>query len=244
MTETTASPSGKGKLSLIRPLLLVVFVVGLLVVAHVFGLGERLGELRDWIGSLGPLGPFVYVGLYVIAVVAAIPGAAITLVAGALFGSVLGTVVVSVASVTGATLAFLISRYFARQVVADWLSRSEKFSKLDSMTERYGAIMVAITRLVPLFPFNLLNYGFGLTRVRLSTYVFWSWLCMLPGTVLYVAGGDALTTALAEGRVPWGLVALVVGVLALTLVLAQYTGKYLKKKELEADDSGTGESTG
>jgi uncharacterized membrane protein YdjX (TVP38/TMEM64 family) len=239
MSESSApAPSRR----LWRPLILVAVVVGLLILAKVLGLGERLAELRDWIGGLGALGPFVYVGLYVIAVVLAIPGSAITVVAGVLFGSVIGILVVSVASVTGATCAFLISRYFARAAIADWLSRNEKFARLDRMVERHGAIVVAITRLVPIFPFNLLNYGFGLTRVPVWTYVFWSWLCMLPGTVLFVAGGDTLTRVLAEGRVPWGLTAFVAAVLILTLLLAHLTRRYLRKKE--ADGTRTGQSPG
>jgi len=218
-----------------RPIALLSVVVGLLVLARALGLGERLGELREWIAGLGALGPFAYLGIYVVAVVVAIPGAAITLLSGVLFGSVIGTIVVSAGSVTGATVAFLIARYFARASIADWLARNEKFAKLDAMTERHGAIMVAITRLVPIFPFNLLNYGFGLTRVPLWTYVFWSWLCMLPGTVLYVAGGDTLTTALAEGSVPWHLIALVAGILVLTLALGYVMRRHLRNKEAQSD---------
>jgi len=220
-----------------RPVILVLAVVALLLTARALGLGERLAELRGWIADLGPLGPFAYIAIYVAAVVLAVPGSAITVLAGILFGSVLGTVIVSVASVSGATLAFLISRYFARESVAQWLAKNEKFARLDALTGRHGAIMVAITRLVPLFPFNLLNYGFGLTRVGLWTYVFWSWLCMLPGTVLYVAGGDTISRALAEGMVPWALVFLVVGLLALTLALGWFMRRYLNKKESESDGS-------
>jgi uncharacterized membrane protein YdjX (TVP38/TMEM64 family) len=237
MSEATPPTAAAPRRIPWRPILLLTAVVAMLVLARTLGLGERLGELREWIGSLGALGPFVYLGIYVVAVVVAIPGAAITLLSGVLFGSVIGTIVVSAGSVIGATLAFLIARYFARQSVADWLSRSEKFTKLDAMTERHGAIMVAITRLVPIFPFNLLNYGFGLTRVPLWTYVFWSWLCMLPGTVLYVAGGDTLTTALSEGTVPWHLIALVAGILVLTLGLGWYMRRYLQRKEAISNDA-------
>lgn len=226
------SPGTKRKF--LRPAILVAGVVALLVIAHVLGLGERLGELRVWIESLGAWGPLVFIGIYAVAVVAAIPGSAITILAGALFGSLLGVVLVSVAATFGATLAFLISRYFARGAVTHWLSRSEKFSRLDAMTERHGAVIVAITRLVPLFPFNLLNYGFGLTRVRLGTYVFWSWLCMLPGTVLYVVGSDAVFTALAESKVPWGHVAAAAAAIALIAVLTILVRKYMKAKNMEA----------
>ena len=155
--------------------------------------------------------------IYIIAVVLALPGSAITIAGGALFGSVWGVVLVSIASTIGASIAFLISRYLARDFIVRKFSQNEKFNKLDHLTKEHGAIIVAITRLVPLFPFNFLNYGFGLTGVRFWTYVFWSWLCMLPGTVLYVVGTDAIISGLAEGRIPW---ALVIVILVAVIVLA------------------------
>ncbi len=231
-SELPAAPGKTRKL--LRPAVLVAGVVALLVIAHVLGLGDRLGELRVWIESLGAWGPVVYVAIYTVAVVAAIPGVAITVVAGALFGSVVGVVVVSAGSILGATLAFIVARYFAREPIAHWMARSERFSRLDAMTEKHGAIIVAVTRLVPLFPFNLLNYGFGLTRVRLGTYVVWSWLCMLPMTVLYVVGTDAVFTGLAGGTVPWGLVAVAAAAIALTAVLVIIVRKYMKAKNMDA----------
>ena len=202
--------------------------------ARVFNLGEKLGALRVWLITLGPWGPFVFVLIYIVAVVAALPGAAITIAAGALFGSVLGVILVNIGATVGASLAFLIARYFARDAVVHWLSKSDKFQKLDRLTEEHGAIIVALTRLVPIFPFNLLNYGFGLTKVPFWTYVFWTWLCTLPGTILFVVGADAVTKALMQGRVPWALVgAFVVALLLLTLLVRSAKRK-LHLKELQA----------
>ncbi|NOZ23628.1 MAG: TVP38/TMEM64 family protein [Planctomycetes bacterium] len=214
-----AASGGKGR-AWRRPALLVGVLVALFAVVKALGLGEKLGDLRDWIDSLGALGPAVFVLLYAGATVAAIPGSALTVAAGALFGSLLGVVCVSIGSTLGAALCFLIARHFARGAVARWLSGSEKFRRLDRLTKEHGTAIVAITRLAPIFPFNLLNYGFGLTRVPFGTYIFWSWLCMLPGTILYVVGADAVVKGLAQGRVPWGLVAiLVVAILLLALLV-------------------------
>ena len=180
-----------------RPILLMSMVVVIVILSWVFGIGERLMALRDWIHSLGTLGPAVFILIYAGATVAALPGAAISIIAAAIFGSLVGVIVVSIASTLGASLAFLIGRYFARDATEKWLATREKFKKLYDLTERHGAIIVAIVRLVPLFPFNFVNYGFGLTKVPFWTYVFWSWLCMLPGTVLYVVGTDAVVQAMA-----------------------------------------------
>jgi len=124
-------------------------VATIIVLSYVLGIGEKLGALREWIQSLGALGPVVFVLIYMGAVVAAIPGSAITIVAGAIFGSMVGVIVVSIASTLGASLAFLIGRYFARDATAKWLSKREKFKKLDDLTEKHGAIIVALVRIVP-----------------------------------------------------------------------------------------------
>jgi len=214
-----------------KPVLLLAVVVGVLVLASTFNIGERIAQLRGWIDSLGNLGLLVYTLIYIIAVVAAIPGSPITVLAGALFGSVLGVIVVSIGSTIGAGLAFLVGRYFARDAVARWLKDKEKFKKLDRLTEEHGSIIVAITRLVPVFPFNVLNYGYGLTRVKFWTYVFWSWLCMLPGTILYVVGADAVTKGLAQGRVPWALIGVAASVIIILTLLVRQARKQLQKKE-------------
>lgn len=172
----------------------------------------------------------VFTFIYILGVVAAIPGSAITLLAGGLFGSVLGTVVVSVGSTVGAALCFLIARYFARDSVERWVARNEKFRKLDRMTAKQGATIVAITRLVPLFPFNLLNYGFGLTKVDFWQYVLWSWVCMMPGTILYVVAGDATAKGLSQGKVPWNLVFVGVGVILLLWLVGRGLKDKLKTK--------------
>ena len=210
-----------------RPVLLLGLLVLVLILARVFGLGDKLGDLRDWIRGLGPLGPLFFMVIYVIATVTALPGSVFTIAAGALFGSVLGVILVSIAATIGASLAFLIARYFARQAVVNWLGHHEKFQRLDRLTEERGAIIVALTRLTPLFPFNFLNYGLGLTRVHFWTYVFWSWLCMLPGILLYVVGSDAIFRALAQGRVSWLLIIVFLAVLFSVVVTVRWVNRRL-----------------
>jgi uncharacterized membrane protein YdjX (TVP38/TMEM64 family) len=216
-----------------RPVLLLTLVVAILVLARVLGLADHLGDLRDWIKSLGALGALVFILIYVVAVVAALPAAPMSVAAAALFGSVWGIIVINIGATLGAGLAFLVGRYFAREAVVNWLGRNEKFRRLDALTEAHGAIIVALTRLVPLFPFNLLNYGFGLTRVPFWTYVFWTWLCIIPGTVLYVVGADAVLQGVAQGKVPWTLV-LAFGVALIFLtILVRFAKRRLQAREQE-----------
>lgn len=231
----------KNKKGLWKPILLITLIIAILILSRVFGLGQKLAAAKDWIEQLGATGYLVFVLLYIGATVASIPGSALTVIAGALFGSVLGLILVSIASTLGAGAAFLISRYFARDATARWLQNNNKFKKLDDLTERHGAIIVAITRLVPIFPFNLLNYGFGLTKVPFTTYLFWSWLCMLPGTALYVVGADAFTKGLAQGEIPWLLIAAVVMILLILVLLVNQARKSLKKKEEALNSSNQGD---
>lgn len=232
-------PEGGGRAPWLRPLVLLLAVAALVVASRALGLGDRLAELRDWIRELGWLGPIVFVLLYALAATLAVPASLLTVAAGALFGSLVGVVVVIFGATLGASAAFAVARWFARDAVVRWLGESERFRRLDALTERHGAIVVAITRLVPLFPFNLLNYGFGLTRVRFGTYVLWSFLCMLPGTALYVVGADALTRGLAEGRVPWLLLGLFAATLALLVGVVARARRSLAEREAAALSSSS-----
>jgi uncharacterized membrane protein YdjX (TVP38/TMEM64 family) len=231
-TNEQATSGGKGRL-----VIWGLVIITALVLAKVFGVGERIGELRGWIESLGAWGPLVFIVLYIVAVVFMMPASALTIGAGALFGSVLGVGVVSVASTAGAGISFLVSRYFAREAAASWLAKSGRFQQLDQLTEKHGAIIVALTRLVPIFPFTLLNYGFGLTRVPFGTYLFWSWLCMLPGTVLYVVGADAITKGVTQGKVPWPLVGGVAIAAIVLTVLVRAARRKLSSQETETTNA-------
>ena len=216
-----------------RPVLLIAVVVAAVILLRFLGIAERLGDLREWIRGMGSLAPLAFVLIYIIAVVAALPGLAFTITGAALFGSLTGVILVSIASTAGAGLAFLIARYVARERMVRRFSGNETFRKLDRMTKEHGAVVVAITRLVPIFPFNLLNYGFGLTGIPFRTYLFWSWLCMLPGTVLYVVGVDAVLSGLSRGEIPWPLIAVAAAAAVILIFLVKIARRRLRRKPEE-----------
>ncbi len=238
MSDDSEVASESSKRSLWKPIALVVGVIVLLILAKVLGLGKLLEGLQPLIKELGPWGPVAFIVLYVGAAVVAIPGSALTIAAGALFGSVWGVVWTSIASTSAAATCFLIARYVARSSIEKSLKNNPKFEKLDAMTAKQGPLIVAITRLVPLFPFNLLNYGFGLTKVRFVTYVFWSWLCMLPGTILYVVGADAVKKAVVSGEIPWTLV----GVVIAAIVVLAIIGKVARGKIEDSEEKTEAEA--
>jgi uncharacterized membrane protein YdjX (TVP38/TMEM64 family) len=153
--------------------------------------------------GLGVWGPIVFIVAYAVATVAFVPGSLLTLAAGAIFGLASGIALVFVAATIGSTAAFLVSRYLARSAIEKRLSANAKFAAIDRAVGAQGRKIVFLLRLSPVFPFNLLNYGLGLTKVSLSDYVSAS-IGMLPGTLLYVYYGKLVgdVAALTAGASP------------------------------------------
>ncbi len=167
-----------------------------------------VAAVEDWVRAAGFWAPAVYMLAYVLATLLFVPGALFTLAAGALFGPLWGSVYALVAGTVGATLAFLIARYFA----ANWVARrgGGLLRRLIEGVEEEGWRFVAFVRLVPLFPFNLLNYALGLARIPLRDYVAASLVCMAPATLSYAYLGYAGRQALAgqKSAIENGLLAL------------------------------------
>ena len=165
-------------------------VIGLLGVTVVlfrqFQLAQRLPEALAWIRDQGAFGAAIFVLAYVLACVLFLPGSLLTLGAGAVFGVAWGFPLVSLASTLGATVSFLVGRFAARDWVAARAAGNPKFGAIDAAVGREGWKIVGLLRLSPVFPFNLLNYALGVTRVRLRDFVLASWIGMMPGTLLYV----------------------------------------------------------
>ncbi|MGE3343489.1 MAG: TVP38/TMEM64 family protein [Vicinamibacterales bacterium] len=184
-------------------------------------------QLSGWIRSAGAAGVVVFAAVYVAAAVFMLPGSVLTLMAGFAFGPVWGTVLVSPVSVLAATLAFTLGRTVARARVASRAGGDPRFSAIDRAIGDQGFRVVALLRLSPVLPFNLLNYALGLTRVSLRDYVLASWIGMLPGTVLYVYLGSIATnlsagpasegTDAARAALYWGgLLATIMATLLIT----------------------------
>jgi len=157
---------------------------------------EHLARFKAWIDGYGFWGPAVFIVGYAAAELLFVPALPLTILGGAAFGPVRGTAYVSLGATLGAAAAFLAARYAMRGLVERWVERNPRLRELDAAVAEHGWRMLTITRLVPLFPFNLQNFAYGLTRIRFRTFVLLSWLCMLPGTAAYTLTGGALS----EGR--------------------------------------------
>jgi uncharacterized membrane protein YdjX (TVP38/TMEM64 family) len=206
-----------------RLLTLVALVLALIVLVHRTGGGdllrlEGMSRLRQWVDELGLLGPPAFIGAYVLAAIAFVPALPMSLLGGLLFGPVWGTVYASIGSTLGAGCVFLMARYAARHLVEHWVATSPALGRLDRAATRYGFRLVMITRLVPLFPYNVQNYVYGITGIRFGPYMLTSWLCMLPSTVAFTLAGGALGEGSWDPRrmLLWfGLAAALLGLLSL-----------------------------
>ena len=185
-------------------------------------LGRQLGGLlqfADWIDGLGIWGPTVFIAGYVVTTIAFVPGAVMTLAAGAIFGLFEATVYVLIGATLGSAAAFLLARYVARDAVAARVAGYAKFAAIDRAVGAQGFRIVLLMRLSPVFPYTLLNYSLGLTAVRFTDYVLAS-IGMLPGTLLYayygVLAGDVarLAGGATADRGPAYYGVLVLGLLA------------------------------
>jgi uncharacterized membrane protein YdjX (TVP38/TMEM64 family)/rhodanese-related sulfurtransferase len=200
--------------SLIRVGLLLVLMVGI-VLAVVYRDRFDVLTLERWIQEAGIWAPLLFMAVYAVAAVLFLPGSLLTLAGGALFGPVLGTFYNLTGATIGATLAFLIARYLA----SDWVAQRTggRLKQLINGVEAEGWRFVAFTRLVPLFPFNLLNYALGLTRIKLSHYLLATYSCMLPAATAYTYLGYAGREAAGGGE---GLIQKALLALALLAVVA------------------------
>ncbi|MEE8543825.1 MAG: TVP38/TMEM64 family protein [Gammaproteobacteria bacterium] len=213
-----------------KPIGLAVMIVSMLVAVVLLPVTEWLTLGIAWIETHPTLAWIAYVATYIVATVLVIPASILTLAAGFVFGLPLGVVLVSIGSVLGASAAFLVGRFFARDWVAKRIAGLPRFRALDRATRHEGFVIVFLTRLSPLFPFNLINYGLALTSVRFRDYFLASWIGMLPVTILYVYIGSVAKdlTELTSGGVQGGVVGrvlLFVGLAATVLLTIVITRK-------------------
>src|SRR5438874_8175763 len=198
---TDGKPAAKSALG--RLIALVAIVIALFLVMRFLPVREWLRSFNDWVGQMGIAGIFIFIGVYAVATVLMAPGSILTVGAGFAFGLWKGFLAISAGATFGASLAFLVARFIAREKIEAIARRNETFRKIDNAIGKEGAMLIFLLRLSPVIPFNLSNYFYGLTAVRFWPYVLASWIGMMPGTFLYVyigAAGKAAVSAAAGGE--------------------------------------------
>jgi uncharacterized membrane protein YdjX (TVP38/TMEM64 family) len=235
----------------LRVAIIALLLAALVAVVVGWPLGSRIADAAAWAQRHREAAAALYVVVYTIAAVLVLPGTILTLAAGFVFGLPLGVALTSAGSVLGAVAAFVVARFVARGWVERRIARWPRFHALDTATRHDGFAIVLLTRLSPLFPYNVLNYALGLTAARFRDYVLASWIGMLPATVLYVYAGSLAksVTALASGgRAPswatWSLLALgFAATVVLTVLIARRATRILRERLAAESEPSPPEAT-
>lgn len=221
------------KNKLLRLGLLLLVITGI-TLAVVYRDHFDAAALEQWVADAGVAGPIVFMLIYATGTVFFLPGSVLTLAGGAIFGPLLGTFYNLTGATLGATIAFIIARY----LTSDWVERKTggRLKQLKEGVESEGWQFVAFVRLVPLFPFNLLNYALGLTRIKLSHYIIATYLFMLPGAIAYTYLGYAGREAVAgsSGMIQKGLLAL--SLLAVVAFIPRLIARLRRRPMLSVDE--------
>ena len=225
-TDTTPRPR---KRSWAKLAVLVVVVVALVLAYRALPLKQYLRDFVEWAGAFGAWGPIILGAAWIPVCVLMVPGSVLTLGTGFIFGLGIGIPTVSIGSTIGACIAFLVGRTVARSWISKKIEGNDKFRAIDTAIGREGWKIVFLTRLSPVFPFNLLNYALGITRVPFWHYALASWLGMIPGTVMYVYFGKAAQSVTAEVETGTaGRIFLYVG-LVVTVVVTVFVTRVARK---------------
>ena len=227
-----------------RLIALTVIVIALFLAMKFLPVQHWLRSFNDWVGQMGLAGIFIFIAVYAAATVLLAPGVILTIGAGFAFGLWKGFLAVSAGATLGASLAFLVARFVARDKIEAMARRNTKFQRIDNAIGKQGAKLVFLLRLSPVIPFNLSNYFYGLTAVKFWPYVRASWIGMMPGTFLYVYIGTAGKAAVAaaggeavkHGWQYWtfmsiGLVATIVVTIWVTKIARDALGKTARVME-------------
>ena len=189
-----------------KAIIFAIIIVGVITGTIFLPVKDWLIRGLEWTQELGVWGPVFVIAFYIMACVLLLPGSILTLGAGFIFKVVRGSITVSIGSTLGACAAFLVGRTVARKWIVGKVAKNEKFAAIDEAVAQQGFKIVLLTRLSPVFPFNMLNYAFGLTKISFWKYALASWVGMMPGTIMYVYFGAGLRSLadVAAGNVEQG----------------------------------------
>lgn len=208
---------------------------------------EWLLQANHWLSSLGYLAYPAFIGIYLSATLIGLPAIFLFLAAGSLFGFVPGLILVSLADTLSVAICYQLGRTVARKKVSEWIAQRPQWGELDRAVARKGWKIVFLTRLSPIVPSNVLNYGFSLTRINFWQYLFVSWLAMLPVIALYVYLASVGTNLLSGNNDdPRQITASIIGLVTALMAIA-YTTKLmygtLKQKPRSSSQSNSSQSS-
>lgn len=225
----------------------VAFTLGLILAAFAFPLADQIEALKQWIGGHGIFTPLIFTLVYIITTLLLFPGWMLTVVAGAVFGPVRGTLIVSLAATTGSASAFVVARYLARDLVVTSLRRYPRIAAVHRAIGRGGWKVVILLRLSPAVPYNMQNYLYGVTSIGFWPCILATWVAMMPATFLYCYLGYVGLSGLeligqqdqGSAAGPWALRAVGLGAtIAAIVYIAQLARRTVREASLIGPDDG------
>jgi uncharacterized membrane protein YdjX (TVP38/TMEM64 family) len=233
MAKETKSKKG----GLIK-IIVIIAVIGIaFLIANQLGLVDQIQDfqaMQEWFQGFGLIGYIIYILVFILATVFMLPAFPLTIIAGITFGSIIGGILALTAATIGATAAFIVARYIARDMIVNKFQDNKVFKKIENGFEKNGVSFLILTRLVPVFPFNLQNYVYGLTSIKLPTFIVVSFITMAPGAFIYAfMAGEIVANGVSFRLLVQFAIA---GVL---LFLVSLIPKYIAKKkgiQLKDDD--------
>ncbi|MCL2169102.1 MAG: TVP38/TMEM64 family protein [Defluviitaleaceae bacterium] len=239
------SEQPKKKMGGLIKILIAVAVIGaVFAIAHFTGLTgminlEGAQELQQWFIDLGWLGWLVFIGIYILVAVFMLPAFIFTVVAGLAFGPIIGALLALVGATIGATVAFIIARYVARDAIVGRFKDNRIFAKIEDGFEKNGVSFLILTRLVPAFPYNIQNYIYGLTSIKLPTFVLVTFITMAPGAFIYafIAG-----QIIEQGGVTWQLMVMFAAAGVILFLVSLIPKAIAKRKGIKLEDDKTEEN--
>ncbi|HEY9860999.1 MAG TPA: TVP38/TMEM64 family protein [Candidatus Obscuribacterales bacterium] len=215
-----------------------LFVATIAVVAliSVLFLKGWLVNIRNWLRTLGPWAIPVFISVYILMTLAGLPNALLMFGSGTLFGFSKGLLYASIADILGATACYVVGKTIARKQVKKWLAKNPKFMEIDKAIARKGWKIILLTRLSPVLPSSLLNYGFSCTKVKFRDYFIFTWIGMLPVVAFYVYLGSFGFRMFGKSGTPENLLVQLAGLLA-TVATAVYTTRLAQRAIAQAEDT-------
>ncbi len=172
----------------LKIIITTIIIITVAILAYKLGLVNKLKDIKlmqQWFKSFGTIGYLIYIIIYILASVFMLPGSILTIVAGIVYGPILGSTLALIGATSGAVISFLIAKYFMKDTIMSMIGSNTLYERIDKGFKVNGSSFLILTRLVPVFPFNLQNYAYGLTSIKISTYIFWTFICMMPGAFIY-----------------------------------------------------------
>ena len=219
----------KKKGGIMKILIAIAVIAVVFFLANHFGLVERLTDIegmQNWFQELGFIGYAAFILIYIIAAVFMLPAAPLTIIAGITFGPILGAILALLGATIGATVAFIVAKFVARDAIVNRFEGNAFFEKIEKGAEENGVSFLILTRLVPVFPYNIQNYAYGITSIKTLTFAVVSLITMAPGAFIYAfMAGEIARNGFSVMLMVYFAIA------GLVLFLVSLIPKYIAKKK-------------